>query len=167
MRKTHVLVAAVLCAAVVGCKKKEETTSGGSPGSTVNVGVQGGQVATREESGITRYSDEGPESGTVFVKKPIIIRAKADNESAIVGRAGPGTAVNKKARHGAFYLVDFPSGPGQMTPGWLDQDEVTGTPVVAHTTVTTTTTPPPTPPAATTPAPPGGRPPGPIKIQKK
>lgn len=162
----------LVSASLVGCGKKEEAPAAPAPAQTTIVTANGVQVQVREESGISRYSDEGPETGTVKTNRPLELRKSADNTSAVVGKVGAGIMVNKKARRGAFYLVDFPATGGGMTPGWLDQHEVTGgaLPVVTTTTAppATTTVPPAVttaPPVVTTAVPPGGRPP--IRIPGK
>lgn len=158
---------------LVGCGKKEEAPAAPAPAQTTIVTANGVQVQVREESGVSRYSDEGPEIGTVRTNRSLELRKSADNTSPVVGNVGAGVMVNKKARRGAFFLVDFPAAGGGMTPGWLDQHEVTGgaLPIVTTTTVppATTTVPPVVttapPVAATTTTPPGGRPP--IRIPGK
>lgn len=158
-------LAAVIAATAVGCSKKDSAAPDGSspPGSTTNVTVNG-TTATREEEGVTRYGDEGPESGTVLTKRAVTLHKSADQGSDVVGRVGPGTGVNKKARHGAYYLVDWPT-PTGMKPGWLLQDDINGTPNVIPTVTTppTTTVPPPATPPGVGGAP-GGRPPQ-VKIR--
>jgi hypothetical protein len=156
---------AVLCA---GCSKKEDAAAqqnqnpvGGSI--TVNQGP-GGVTAKPDESGVTRYSDEGPELGTSLTRRVTIVRKAADQGAEILSRLGPSTAVNKKARHSAYYLVDYPTGqPGEMKPGWILQEDINQpvAPVVtAHPTTVATVA-----PVATTAAPVGGRPP-PIRIKR-
>lgn len=150
---------------VPGCGKKDETPTGTAPSAaTTNITVNGGTVAVREEEGISRYSDEGPESGTVFTTKDVVILKAAEGGGAVLSRLGRGTGVNKKARRGPYYLVDFPT-TGGMKPGWVAQSDVTTQAPQVVTTVTTTA-----PPATTTTAPPatttGVRPP-PIKIKPK
>ncbi len=153
---------------LVGCGKKEEAPAAPAPAQTTIVTANGVQVQVREESGVNRYSDEGPEIGTVRTNRTVELRKSADNTSPVIGNIGPGVMVNKKARRGAFFLVDFPATGGGMTPGWLDQHEVTGGALPIVTTATTTvppvvTTAPPV--VTTTVAPPGGRPP--IRIPGK
>lgn len=156
---------------VMGCGKKEEAPAAPAPAQTTIVTANGVQVQIREESGVNRYSDEGPEIGTVRTNRTVELRKSADNTSPVVGNIGPGVMVNKKARRGAFFLVDFPAAGGGMTPGWLDQHEVTGGALPIATTVppVVTTAPPVVttapPVVTTTAAPPGGRPP--IRIPGK
>lgn len=123
-----------------GCKKSSDAATGaGGSGSQTTINVTGlnGQPATATvQDGLTRYSDEGPEIGTVFTKGGGVVRSAADQTSTILARLGPNVGVNKKARRGPYFLVDYPVGPGQLKPGWIDQAEVTGTPVVATTTTT-------------------------------
>lgn len=137
--------------ALAGCGKKESEATQPAAPATTTITVNGAQVAVREEEGLTRYSDEGPESGTVFVSGDAVIRKGADMGSATIGRVGRGTGVNKKARRGPFYLVDYPVASGGMKPGWILQSDVTGQ---APTVVTTVV-----PPVVTTAPPVGQRPP--------
>lgn len=156
------LLAAILVAALVplaACKKKEEQPAQngqpGAPGIQINAGPGSGVMAA-PGSTVERYSDEGPEIGTTTIKRPSIARKSADQASEIIGRIGVGTAVNKKARKGPYYLIEFPSAPGQMSLGWVVQDDILGSTVPVPTPTPTVTVP---PPATTTVAPTNGRPP--------
>jgi hypothetical protein len=144
-------VAALLVAVLIplaACKKKEEEPAPAGnpngPGIQINTGPGTGLMAA-PESGVQRYSDEGPEIGTITVRRVAIARKAADQGSEIITRIGTGTAINKKARKGPFFLVEFPDASG-MRLGWILQEDATGTAPVATTTTTT-------PPPATTPAP--------------
>lgn len=131
------------------CKKKEEAApqnnQPGTPGLQINAGPGSGVMAA-PSSTVERYSDEGPEIGTTTIRQQSIARKSADQASEIVGRIGIGTAVNKKARKGPYYLIEFPSAPGQMSLGWIPQSDVAGAPVPVATPTTTTTAPPTTAP---------------------
>ena len=152
------ILALLLAAAIgpAGCKKDDPAQTTAPPGNTnVGITVQGqpGPAQTHEESGVTRYSDEGPEIGTVLTQRPTTVHKAADQSTDVLSRLGPGTAVNKKARHGPYFLVDYPTGtPGELKPGWVLQNDVTGN------SLPTVHTP---PPAITT-----GQPPIKINVRK-
>lgn len=129
----------VVPVSLTGCGKKEQPQQAPAGPATTTITVNGGTVAVREEEGVQRYSDEGPESGTVYLVHDAILRKGADQSSDIISRLGRGTGVNKKARRGAYYLVDFPSA-GAMKPGWLPQSDVNSQPAVVTTTTPTVTT---------------------------
>lgn len=156
-------LAALLVATIplVACKKKEEepAPSGqqGGPGIQINTGPGTGLMPA-PASDVQRYSDEGPEIGTTTVRRVALARKAADQGSEIIHRIGTGTAINKKARKGPFYLVEFPFTDGQMRLGWILQEDVLGAPVPTTTATATVSVAAP-PPASTTAAPPGGRPP--------
>ena len=136
--------------ALAGCGKKESAPTQPAAPATTTITVNGAQVAVREEEGISRYSDEGPESGTVIVSSDAVVRKGADMGSPTLGRVGRGTGVNKKARRGPFYLVDYPVAGGAMKPGWILQTDVSGQAPPVVTTVAppvVTTAAPTTPPA--------------------
>ena len=141
--------------ALAGCGKNESAPTQAAAPTTTTITVNGAQVAVREEEGLLRYSDEGPESGTVMTSTDANVRKGADMASPSIGRIGRGTGVNKKARRGPFYLVDYPSAGGAMKPGWILQSDVSGqVPAVVTTIVPPTTT---TVPVVA--PPPGARPP--------
>jgi hypothetical protein len=158
---------ALLVATVIplaACKKKEEepAQSGqpGAPGIQINTGPGTGLMAA-PESDVQRYSDEGPEIGTTTVRRVAIARKAADQGSEILHRIGPGTAVNKKARKGPYYLVEFPFAPGQLRLGWILQEDANNTtppssvaPTASQPAATATVTASAVPSATT-----GGRPP--------
>jgi hypothetical protein len=139
--------ALLLLALQAGCKKTETTTT---QGETPNIGGiqvnQGpGGAVTTDAAGVTRYNDEGPEIGTVTLRRSATARKAADQTSDIVARPGQGSAVNKKARHGGYYLVEVPTGPNEMKLGWIEQNDVHSpappvTTTVATATATTTAT---------------------------
>ena len=157
------LVATIPLAA---CKKKEEPApsgqQGGPGGIQINTGPGTGLMPA-PASDVQRYSDEGPEIGTTTVRRVSLARKAADQGSEIIHRIGPGTAINKKARKGPFFLVEFPFTDGQMRLGWILQEDVLGAPVPTTTATVSVAAP---PPASTTTAPPGGRPPA-IRLPKK
>lgn len=155
-------VVLALLVPLAACKKEEKTAQSNQPGISgvqINTGPGSGYMAA-PESDVTRYSDEGPEIGTVVTRRQSIVRKSADQASEILSRLGPGAAVNKKARHGPYYLVEFPFAPGQMRLGWLLQEDLNAPNPVATVTATTTAT------VTATATTVNGRPP-PLKLPKR
>lgn len=159
---------AVLIPLTACCKKKEEaaaqSSQPGGSGLQINTGPGTGLMPA-PSSDVVRYSDEGPEIGTTPVRRVAIARKAADQGSEIIHRIGAGTMVNKKARKGPFYLVEFPFTDGQMRLGWILQEDVLGAPTPTTTTTTTVSAKTSAPPAASS-ALPVGRPPA-IRLPKK
>lgn len=143
LRKGAVLAGALLATAVLiaGCKKKDdssgssETTGASDPGAIAPAGQASG-----EQNGVMRYTDEAPESGTVATRAFAKVRKAADDSSQELTQLGAGTNVTRKARKGAYTLVMWPSGPGQLSPGWVPTSALSDAKAVATTTPTTSAT---------------------------
>ena len=76
---------------------------------------------------VKRYgSKETEESGTV---KIAIHHAKvyeeADDSGDHASTLSKGTLVNRKARMGNWMLIEYPSGPGELSPGWIPLKHLT------------------------------------------
>lgn len=138
LRWTTCLVA---LAAATGCSllKKEEAKQEAAPAATDTAAPAPAEPAANAADA-TRYPDEIAESGTIATKRLSVVRKSADQTSEILARLNAGTAVNRKARRGAYYLIEFPSGnPVTMKPGWVVQDDLNTIVQAAATTTATTT----------------------------
>ena len=134
----------------VGCGSKPDDAAAGASSATATPGTGNVPANSRgEEEGVFRYNGETNEGGaTHATMKNVTLHKAADNGSEVVGTVGKGTFVNKKARLGAFTLVEFPFGaPGQLKKGWLENTKITPNTVA----VTSTTAVPVLPTAPTTP----------------
>jgi hypothetical protein len=70
-------------------------------------------------SDVASYPEQVTQSGTVKLSQHIKVHQAADANSTLVTRLGPGTVVEKKASYGDWVLVNWPSGVGQLSPGWV------------------------------------------------
>ncbi len=114
--------AALILAALLACKKKEE-----APAPSASVAApepppaasSAAPVAAADD--VTRYGDkETQESGTVRVAISMVkVYQAADTASKMLTTLSKGTLVNLKARYGNWYLVNYPSGVAQLSPGWI------------------------------------------------
>jgi hypothetical protein len=117
--KGFALVAAlVLCAA---CGKKADETTATDAGAAVptpeaptDAGAATGEVAT--------YPNQIPQGGTKITRVSFQVRQAADPNSKLLTTLGPGTAINLKASFSSWMLIDWPSGVGQLSPGWINLD---------------------------------------------
>jgi hypothetical protein len=56
----------------------------------------------------------------VEILKQFTVHQAADLASPTLTRVGRGTFVNVKATYSNWMLIEYPSGVGQMSPGWID-----------------------------------------------
>ncbi len=115
---TIVLVIGVLLA----CKKKEEEQP--PPVDTTPPPAATSAEPPKEEpkkDNVTRYGDkEQVESGTVRVTyMHAKVFKEADDTTSHIATLSTGTYVNRKARYGNYMLIDYPSGVGELSPGWI------------------------------------------------
>lgn len=123
-RWTLTASAALIVAALLACKKKEEApppVDTAPPPPTASAEPPAQDAATTNKKDVTRYGDkEKDESGTVKVKTAMVkVYREADESTDFIATLGVGTMVNRKARYGNWMLVDWPSGPGELSPGWV------------------------------------------------
>ncbi len=77
--------------------------------------------AEEKKDEVKRYDDEKEEKGTVKVGIfEMKIYQEADTSSTVLAKVGKGTLVNRKARRGSFLLIEYPSAPGELSPGWAE-----------------------------------------------
>jgi hypothetical protein len=74
-----------------------------------------------ENKDVTRYpGKEVPQGGTVRLLKGFTVRQAADHTSKELSKVGAGTLVDLKVSYGQWFLIMYPSGPGQLSPGWIE-----------------------------------------------
>jgi hypothetical protein len=119
---TCTLAAGLVLGALLACKKKEEpapVVSAAPPPPAPEPPKPPEPAKPKDE--VKRYGDkEIAESGTVRVK---LVNTKvykeADSSTDSVTTLNRGTLVNRKARYSNWLLVDYPSGVGELSPGWV------------------------------------------------
>lgn len=81
-----------------------------------DAGDEEGEIGDDE---VKTYPNQIPASGTYVLLKSFNVYNEADIESKKLGGVGRGTIINLKATLGEWLLVKWPSGPGEMKPGWI------------------------------------------------
>ena len=102
------------------CGKKADddaAADAGDAGAAPVVATDGGSAG-----GVASYPNQVPQSGTKLTKVPFTIHQAADGNSPIVARIGPNTLINLKASFSSWMLIEYPSGVGQLSPGWINLD---------------------------------------------
>jgi len=127
MRITPPLTALVAAALLlgVGCKKKEEpapeTAVTAAPAPPPAPTPTSTAAAAPGPGEVQHYPDEVPMgSATVELLQPFTVHQAADLTSTVIAHVGHGEMINIKATHSNWMLIEYPSGVGQMSPGWID-----------------------------------------------
>jgi hypothetical protein len=75
---------------------------------------------TEEAAGdVKTYPDMTPAGGTYRLLQPFNVYNEADTASKKLTGLAPGTLVNFKNYYKDWILVEWPSGPGVLSPGWI------------------------------------------------
>lgn len=114
---------ALIIGALLACKKKEEAPPpvASAPPPPTATAEPPKEEKKDEKKEVKRYGDkEKDESGTVRVTYANAkVYNEADDTTDHIATLSSGTLVNRKARYGNWMLVDWPSGPGELSPGWM------------------------------------------------
>lgn len=106
-----------------GCKKNEPTDvtnpdqnqSGGNA-----IGATPDAAAPPSSSAVATYPDMVVQSGTKQLLQPFTVYQAADTSSPVLSHVSVGQWINLKGSHGNWMLIEWPSGVGQMSPGWIE-----------------------------------------------
>lgn len=122
---------AIVVVALLACKKKEEeapppATTAETPPPVTDAAAE---AAETKSDDVKRYGDkEQVESGTVrVVFQHAKVFKEADETTSHIATLSTGTLVNRKARYGNWMLIDYPSGVGELSPGWILGRYLSGT----------------------------------------
>lgn len=102
-----------------GCKKSDPSPSGSPDQSGTSVGLPQG-VAPANPNAVATYPDMVPQSGTKQLLQPFTVYQAPDTASAVLTRVSVGQWINLKGSRGNWMLIEWPSGVGQMSPGWIE-----------------------------------------------
>jgi hypothetical protein len=141
MRITTALPLFIVAALATGCggnKKEDATASSASavattaappPADTASAAPAASATAEAPaasgtaaagSSEVQDYPDEVPFSQTVECLHEFTVHAAADNASTVLTKIGKGTLVNLKASHANWMKIEYPSGPAELSPGWVE-----------------------------------------------
>lgn len=128
---------------VAGCSKKEETTSQDTP--PPPPAAEPAAADNPAAGGVAQYDDMVPQGGTKRTLQNFTVFQAADPGSTVLTRLAPGTLINLKGSHGNWMLIEWPSGVGQLSLGWIelranDSRVAEATPAPATTTTTSAAT---------------------------
>ena len=116
--------AGLMIGALLACKKDKEEpppVASAAPTAEPPKEEKKEEPKTEKKDEVKRYgSKELTGGGTVRVKSHHAkVYNEADESTDHVATLNRGTLVNRKARYGNFLLVDYPTGPGELGPGWV------------------------------------------------
>jgi 3-oxoacyl-ACP reductase-like protein len=106
---------------VAGCKKKDAAESAPAGTDAPAATAAAAAPSTAAPGEVASYPNMTPEGGrTVRLLQPFVVHQAAENGSATLAKLGVGTLVNLKGSLSNWMLIDWPSGVGQLSPGWIE-----------------------------------------------
>jgi hypothetical protein len=116
-----VMMAASLALNIAACKKNDASENA-SPDSTGNaIGTPTPTPAAPAAGEVASYPTQvNMGSTTRQTLQSFTVKQAADNNSATIGHVSVGTWINIKASYSNWYLIEFPTGVGQLSPGWIE-----------------------------------------------
>jgi hypothetical protein len=118
---SRITLSIVALAVVVGasCKRGEETTPTTDAPQATSAAAEVPAAPTADPNAVASYPNMVAQGGTVTTSQAIKVHQAADPNSTVLTRLGPGTAVERKGSVGEWMLINWPSGVGQLSPGWV------------------------------------------------
>jgi len=113
-----VVVMAVTLALSAGCKGSEEAPKTDTPPPPPAALPTTG-ATTASTTDVATYPNQVPQGGTVTLQQSAKVYQAADPTSTLLTSLGPGTLVETKSRYGDWMLINWPSGVGKLSPGWV------------------------------------------------
>jgi hypothetical protein len=121
--KSRFILMASLGLLAAGCPRSEDQNSSSSEAQQAPPPAPTGPTiavsAAAPSSDVVSYPEQVTQSGTVKLAQQVKVHQAADTTSTMLTRLGPGTVVEKKASYGEWLLVNWPSGVGETSPGWV------------------------------------------------
>jgi hypothetical protein len=110
---------AVAFGGAFGCKKDENGKDEAKPEKKEEPPPAPPPSAASNTGDVTTYPNQVNQGGARIIKKPFSVFSAADFSSTKLGGVAQGTLVNLKASLGDWTLIEWPSGPGTLSPGWI------------------------------------------------
>jgi hypothetical protein len=141
------MMAASLAINVAACKKSDPTGGAAPDNSGGTVGTPPAGDAPAAGAVATYPNQVNMGSITRQTLQSFTVKAAADNNAATIGHVSVGTWINIKASYSNWFMIEFPTGVGQLSPGWIELRGGVSDPRLAvnpaPSAVTTTVVPPP------------------------
>jgi hypothetical protein len=119
IKTTLPLMMAIPLLLLAGCKKGE-TAPTANPDESGASAIGAAPTSTAAAGAVASYSDMVPQSGTKQLLQDFVVYQAADTSSAILSRVSRGQWINLKGSHANWMLIEWPSGVGQVSPGWIE-----------------------------------------------
>lgn len=110
---------AVIAAAGCGKKSGDESTATSAAPTSAPAPATAAPANTLA-GGVATYPNMIPEGGTKSLLVPFTVHQAASNDSPVLTHIGVGTWINLKASYSNWMLIEWPSGVGQVSPGWIE-----------------------------------------------
>ena len=116
-----VMIAASLALNIAACKKNDATENASPDNSGNTIGTPTPTPAAPAAGEVASYPTQvNMGSTTRQTLQAFTVKQAADNTSATIGRVSVGTWINIKASYSNWFLIEFPTGVGQLSPGWIE-----------------------------------------------
>lgn len=116
-----VMMAAALALNVAACKKNDPTENANPDSSGDTIGTPAPNAAAPAAGEVASYPTQvNMGSTTRQTLQQFTVKQAADSTSATIGHVSVGTWINIKASYSNWFLIEFPTGVGQLSPGWIE-----------------------------------------------
>lgn len=113
------MMAASLAINVAACKKSDPT-GGTAPDNSGAVGTTPATDTPAAGAVVTYPNQVNMGSITRQTLQSFTVKSAADNNAATIGHVSVGTWINIKASYSNWFMIEFPTGVGQLSPGWIE-----------------------------------------------
>lgn len=143
-----VMMATSLAINVAACKKPDPTADANPDSSGATIGTPPSAAAPAPGAVASYPTQVNMGSTTRQALQSFTVKQAADGNSATIGHVSVGTWINIKASYSNWYLIEFPTGVGQLSPGWIElrggvsDPRLNQNPTPTPTTIATTVVPP-------------------------
>ena len=115
-----VMMAAALALNVAACKKSDPTSEANAEGTGNAIGTPAPTAAPAAGEVASYPTQVNMGSITRQTLQQFTVKQAADGNAATIGHVSVGTWINIKASYSNWFLIEFPTGVGQLSPGWIE-----------------------------------------------